>query len=64
MEASIGLGDAGAADERKHDSFRGTDAAIAVSALEAAVADPAALVQPTAALAGVMRTATKVRRAV
>ena len=62
-EASSGLGDVGAADERRYDSFRGTDAATAVSALEAAVADPAVLVQPTAALADVMRTATKVRRA-
>lgn len=50
----------GALDSRKHDSFAGSFAANAVTELEAAVAEPAVLAQPTPALAAVLRTATKV----
>lgn len=48
-----------ALDARKFDSFAGSTAADAVMELEAAVAEPAALVQPTPALAAIMRAATK-----
>lgn len=51
----------GAVDARAHDSFAGSSAAVAVTELEAAVAEPAVLAQPTPALAAVLRTATKVR---